>query len=119
MTKSLQLYRGLKWILSIIVALTFILAASGKFNPSGNMADNFERWGYTTTLMFIVGIAEGLGGLLLLIPKTRYWGVIILMPVMIGASITHLVHSTELGFPLLPIILILLLLTLRILNNKH
>ncbi len=41
-------------------------------------------------LMPLVGLAELLGGMLILFPKTRALGALVVFPVMVGALLTHI-----------------------------
>ena len=41
-------------------------------------------------LMPLIGLAEVVGGLLILIPKTRALGALIVFPVMVGVLLTHI-----------------------------
>lgn len=50
-------------------------------------------------LMPLVAVAEILGGLLLLIPKTRALGALVLFPVMVGILLTHITVAPE-GLPM-------------------
>jgi predicted benzoate:H+ symporter BenE len=54
-------------------------------------------------LMPLVGIAEIIGGVLFIIPRTRALGALIIVPVMFGILLTHIVQDTS----ALPIALIL------------
>lgn len=107
------------WILCIPISLIFLLAASGKFSQNGNMYENFLRWGYSYPLLVTVGIMEGVGGTLLVIPKVRAIGIFLLSMVMLGAGYTHLSHFEELGLPALPATLVFLLLAILFLDRKR
>ncbi len=50
-------------------------------------------------LMPLVGFAEVLGGLLILFPRTRALGVLVLVPVMVGIVLTHISVAPE-GLPI-------------------
>lgn len=54
-------------------------------------------------LMPLVGIAELLGGLLVIIPRTRALGALILFPVMVGVLLTHITVAPQ----NLPLVLVL------------
>ncbi|MBX2896398.1 MAG: DoxX family protein [Cyclobacteriaceae bacterium] len=59
-------------------------------------------------LMPLVGFAEVLGGLLILIPRTRALGALVVFPVMVGVLLTHLTVAKE-GLPIALAIWILLI----------
>ena len=50
-------------------------------------------------LMPLIGFAEVAGGLLIIFPKTRALGLLILFPVLIGILLTHLFVDTN-GLPM-------------------
>ncbi|MCB9308782.1 MAG: DoxX family protein [Lewinellaceae bacterium] len=51
----------------------------------------FDAFNTITWLMPLVGFAEVLGGILVLIPRTRALGALVLFPVIIGIIVHHLV----------------------------
>ncbi len=69
---------------------------------------------YDSKFMIVIGALEVLAGLLLLIPKTRLLGSIVLMPVILNIFLFHLIidnrphELVETGIPLLLNITILL-----------
>lgn len=81
------------------------------------MYENFIRWGYNGFLMVIAGLMEGIGAILLIIPKTRLYGAFVLITVMVAAAITHFLNFEELGWPLLNAGLIALLSLIIYWNN--
>ncbi|MCW5910097.1 MAG: DoxX family protein [Cyclobacteriaceae bacterium] len=50
-------------------------------------------------LMPLIGFAEVLGGLLILVPRTRALGVLVVFPVMVGVLLTHLTVAKD-GLPI-------------------
>ena len=80
-----------------------MLAGSGKFDNTSTIAASFSEWGYPLWFMYLVGVCEISGGILLIIPKTRRLGVFVLSIVMLGAIITHLMNFTSMGYPILPL----------------
>jgi len=111
-------YQVAIWCLSTICFFVFILAASGKFAKSGNMYDNFLRWGYNYHLLVTVGILEASGATFLLIPKLRSIGISFLIVVMLGSIATHFSNFDEMGFPSFPIALISTLILVRFLSQQ-
>ncbi len=57
--------------------------------PEALLRDN-EAIAEISWLMPLTGFAETLGGLLILFPKTRALGVLIVFPVMAGVLLTHI-----------------------------
>ena len=50
-------------------------------------------------LMPLIGFAEILGGILILFPRTRALGVLVVFPVMVGVLLTHLTVARD-GLPI-------------------
>lgn len=67
-------------------------------------------------LLPLVGLAEIVGGLLIIIPKTRALGALIIFPVMVGITLTNIFQDSS-G---LPIVLILwaILIWIMVENRK-
>lgn len=59
-------------------------------------------------LMPLVGIAEIIGGLLIIIPKTRAFGAVVIFPVMVGVALTNITVAQS-GIPMILIIWAILL----------
>ncbi|MBW1297399.1 DoxX family protein [Aquimarina litoralis] len=113
-----KIVKWLTWLLTIICSIIFLLASLGKFRLEGNMYDNFIRWNYNGLTLICVGIIELIGAILLLIPRFRKYGIVLLISIMLGAVFTHFRNFEELGFPLLPMGLIIILIVVHFLNQK-
>jgi uncharacterized membrane protein YphA (DoxX/SURF4 family) len=74
----------------ILMALVYILAGSPKVGGFDSALHSFHRWGYTDTFLYTIGILEFIGGILLLIPKVRFYAAVYLGMIMSGAIYTHL-----------------------------
>jgi putative oxidoreductase len=85
-------------VLSILFGLLLINGGLSKFFnympvpedlPEAMVKDNLAfieiAW-----LMPLVGFVEIVGGLLILIPKTRALGAVVILPVMVGILLTHI-----------------------------
>ncbi|RNI26747.1 DoxX family protein [Rufibacter latericius] len=59
-------------------------------------------------LIPLIGLAEILGGILVIIPKTRALGALVVFPVMVGILLTHLFVDTS-GLPIAIVIWLILL----------
>lgn len=66
-------------------------------------------------LLPLVAFAEIVGGILVIVPKTRALGAIVLFPIMMGILLTHLTFAPD-G---LPIAIVLLLIHISILYNSR
>ncbi|KAA3440197.1 DoxX family protein [Rufibacter hautae] len=59
-------------------------------------------------LIPLIGLAEVLGGILIIFPRTRALGALIVFPVMVGILLTHLFVDTS-GLPIAIVIWLILL----------
>ena len=95
------------FVLSLIFGLMFINAGLNKFFNYMPMPDNlpekmlkamnaFMEIGW---LMPLVGVVEALGGLLIIIPKTRALGALMIFPIMVGIVLTNIVQDSS-GLPI-------------------
>jgi len=73
------------WVLSILVGLAFLGAGAPKLMGSAEMAQNFEKLGLPAWFLIFTGIVEVGGGVLVIIPKTRFYGAGLLLCTMVGA----------------------------------
>ncbi|MFZ9262602.1 MAG: DoxX family membrane protein [Chitinophagaceae bacterium] len=90
-------------ILSIIFGLLLINGGLAKFFqymptptnlPEAVMKDNAAMM-EISWLMPLIASAELLGGLLIIFPKTRALGALVVFPVMVGVLLTHLFVDTS------------------------
>jgi uncharacterized membrane protein YphA (DoxX/SURF4 family) len=99
------------FVLSLLFGLMFINAGLNKFfyympmpenAPAEGMKD-FAAMIEISWLLPLIAVAEIAGGLLIIIPKTRALGAIIIFPLMVGILLTHIFVDTS----TLPVALIL------------
>lgn len=86
----------------VAAAVTFI-GIIPKFTGNPEMIANFARWGYPDGFHLVVGAAEALGVLLLLVPATARYGGALIAVLMLGALITHL-KVGEYGLAPIPVV---------------
>ncbi len=91
--------RMLEWAIVAILSLSFLAAGVPKIAPGSGMVRRFEAWGYSAGFATGIGLVESLGGLLILLPKTRRFGAGLIAADMVGAIFTHL--RTGIGSPAL------------------
>ena len=93
-----RLRRGAMWACVTVLAGVFVLVGTSKLRgPSAvRWSERFAQWGFPLRSQYLVGVLEVLGGLSLLIPKSRRVGAVTLIALMLGAVITHLVHAEPL-----------------------
>ncbi len=90
-------------VLSILFGLLLINGGLSKFfnympEPEGMseaLIKDTAAFAEIEWLMPLVGIAELLGGLLILFSKTRALGAVIIFPVMVGILLTHIFVAPE------------------------
>lgn len=95
------------FVLSLLFGLFFINAGLDKFfhympmpkDISPSMMSAMTGMMAVTWLMPLIAIAEALGGLLIIIPKTRALGALVVFPVMVGIVLTNTVIDAS-GFPI-------------------
>jgi len=85
-----------KWLL----ALMMIVFGANKFlgfiempPPEGELAQRFMGAMFTTYLFKIVGLTQISGGVLLLIPKTAFIGLLFMLPIVVNIVGFHLFHD--------------------------
>lgn len=90
-------------ILSIIFSLLLINGGLDKFfhympvppdMPEGMLRD-FEALKEISWLLPLIGFGELLGGILILLPRTRALGAVVIFPVMVGVLLTHIFVAPE------------------------
>ena len=84
------------WVLTVPVALVFIMMGTAKLRGAAPWPNFFEGWGYATWFRMLIGVVQAGSGVLLLIPTLAAYGAGILVVVMTGAVFTELTH--EIGF---------------------
>lgn len=102
------------WGLSGLLAAFLILAsASGKFTEWEGKAEMFGKLGFTTEVMFQIGVVEVLIAILFLIPRCAFWGAILLTGYLGGATVTHVRVGDPFFMPILIGVLVWVALGLR------
>lgn len=83
-----------------LLAIHLIIFGANKFllfanfpPPTDETAQLFMGGMFGTYLAKIVGITEIIGGTLLLIPKTSFVGLLLLLPVVVNIAFYHLFHD--------------------------
>lgn len=104
------------FVLALLFGLLFINAGLDKFFHYMPMPTDmpekankaFAAFMEIGWLMPLVGFAELVGGILIILPKTRALGALIIFPVMVGIVLTNIVQDTR-GLPLVAILVAILL----------
>ncbi len=80
----------LLWVLQIALALLFLMAGGMKFAASPQAVEMFGKIGLGGWFLYFTGAMEVLAGIMLLIPRRSGWGAALVIPIMIGATISCL-----------------------------
>jgi putative oxidoreductase len=81
------------WALSALLAVSFFGAAAEKFTAQPAMLQLFASFGMPMWFMYVTGVLEAIGAVLVLIPAVAGIGAGLLACVMAGAIISHLTHG--------------------------
>jgi uncharacterized membrane protein YphA (DoxX/SURF4 family) len=89
-------------VLGRALAVLFVAGGAAKFLPGGlgnwpSYADRFAEWGYPSWVRFFVGTTELIGAALLLMPRRHILAAAMLIPILIGAVVTHIINSDPIG----------------------
>jgi putative oxidoreductase len=95
------------WVLSGILAFMFLFAGGFKLSGAQTAIENFARWGYPDWFRVVTGVIEVTAAVLVLIPRTSFYGASLIVPTMVGAVLTHVTHAETRNIPL-PLVLFLL-----------
>lgn len=78
------------WILQVLLGLVFILSGFNKLTNLSISTTIFESLGLPSVLAYVIGGAELLGGVCLLVSRRlARWAALGLLPIMIGAVFLH------------------------------
>ena len=96
MTKGHVAREIVLWLVALFLAL--VCLRSGFMKMPGAPGEPFwirdsQGWGYPDAFRLVVGAAELLSGVLLLVPRTAGYGALVFAIVMIGAIGTHATHD--------------------------
>jgi putative oxidoreductase len=98
-------------VLTVITGLLFVNGGLNKFfnympvpdNLPVALVNDFHALMEIVWLMPLIGAAEVAGGLLIIFPRTRALGLLILFPVLVGILLTHMFVDAS-GLPMALII---------------
>ena len=83
----------INWVLTGLVALEFLVSASGKIMGDVTTLKMAESFGISATAFKTIGIVEVIAALLFIYPRTGVLGAFILIAFMGGAIATHVEHN--------------------------
>lgn len=95
------------FVISLLFGLMFINSGLNKIfqympmpkDMPENMVKLVEAFATITWLMPLIAVVEVIGGVLVIIPKYRALGAIMIFPVMIGILLTHIFNAPS-GLPI-------------------
>jgi putative oxidoreductase len=98
------------WIVTIVIALGIGGAGASKFLQADHWRSLFVGWGYPSWLSMVIGVAEVLGAIGLIIPRLAFYAALLLWIVMMGALLTLLTHQGgPMGWGATPTVYLILL----------
>jgi putative oxidoreductase len=77
------------WVLQVLLAVMFIKSGFDKLSHLDTTMQNFGGMGLPTWMGALIGAAELLGGIGLLVPRTVRLAALGLMVIMVGAVVMH------------------------------
>jgi uncharacterized membrane protein YphA (DoxX/SURF4 family) len=95
------------WVLSGILAFMFLFAGGFKLSGAQTAIDNFAKWGYPDWFRIVTGLIEVTAAVLVLLPRTSFYGAALIVATMVGAVLTHVTHAETGNIPL-PLLLFVL-----------
>ncbi len=90
---------------SFLLALFFFYAGGSKLASPDTLIEAFVRWGYPAWFLYVTGLVEVAGAVLLLVPTVRFYGAALLACTMLGATFTHL-RAGEMAAAPVPLVLL-------------
>ena len=92
-------------IVTILLALVFLMAGGAKLSGNAGMVANFKRWGYPAWFHLAIGAAEVGAAILIVIPRTTWLGGLAIIGIMLGAIYTHAILEPKAGAVVLCVVL--------------
>src|SRR5438874_5598354 len=102
MTKRQIIKEVLIWTITLLLALVCLRSGLMKMPgvPGGDFwIRDFQRWDYPDWFRIVVGIAELVSFVMLLVPRFAAYGATIFAAVMLGAIFTHATHGESSRLP--------------------
>jgi len=96
------------WILSGLIALVMLMAGVSKLRGAEEQVKGFAAMGYPTWFLYVTGVIEVVGAILLFIPKTAVFGVLLLGATMVGAVIS-LLKMGDVGHAPIPFVFLVVI----------
>ena len=110
--KPSRIAKAAAWTLSIFLALLFLSAGGVKFVNNPQMIQEFDQVGLGQWFRYFTGSCEVAGACMVLIPRVRFSGALLISCVMVGATIANLTVIHQPAAAILTVVLLALALTL-------
>ena len=78
------------WVLQGLAVAAFLAAGGSKLASAPAMVEMFAKLGAGQWFRYLTGSLEVTGAVALLVPRTAFYGAMLLAAVMAGAIVTHL-----------------------------
>src|ERR1700684_3917262 len=78
------------WVLQGLAACAFLAAGGSKLAAAPAMVEMFAKLGAGQWFRYLTGALEVIGAIALLVPRTAFYGAVLLAAVMVGAVVVHL-----------------------------
>jgi uncharacterized membrane protein YphA (DoxX/SURF4 family) len=95
------------WAVAILLCIAFLGAGTAKLTAQPMMTMEFAAFGYPQWFMYVTGLIEIVGAILVVVPRTSRIGASLLVCVMVGAIFSHLTHG-QAGMIGAPVVLLVL-----------
>ncbi len=105
-------------VLTVLLALAFLLSGIMKLTGAEQIRQGFENWGYPIIFMYFIGLCEVAGAIGMWLRRFSYAAKVCIILLMAGAVLTHLVFDTF-KEAMAPIILIILTAVTLMLHRKE
>jgi putative oxidoreductase len=92
------------WVTQVALALMFLMTGGSKLAGVPAIVSMFDAIGVGQWLRYVTGVIEITSAIALLVPSAAIFGVMLLIPTMLGATITNMfiIHVS----PVMPLLLL-------------
>lgn len=102
------------WVLSVLIVVFLVgVSAMGKFTDWEGKEEMFTKMGFTSELMWGIGILEVVCAILYIVPRGVFLGAILLTGYLGGATVTHVRVGDPYAMPVVMGVLLWVALGLR------
>lgn len=77
------------WVITLFLFRAFVGAGYRKLDEASGWTEAFLVWGYPDWFRRLVGVAELIGGVVIMFPRYAAYGAALIFAVMVGAVATH------------------------------